>query len=78
VTGFDGLVAGRLVTPELTTVRQPMAAMGALVVQSLIDRIERPNEPTTSRRLPVQLVLRESCGCPPKLTSRSPNDPADS
>jgi LacI family transcriptional regulator len=68
VTGFDGLVAGRLVTPELTTVRQPMEAMGGLVVQSLIDRIERPNEPTLTRRLPVQLVLRESCGCPPKLS----------
>jgi DNA-binding LacI/PurR family transcriptional regulator len=78
VTGFDGIVAGRLVSPQLTTVRQPMAAMGALVVQVLIDRIERPNEPATSRRLPVDLVLRESCGCPPKPTSRSPFDPADS
>jgi len=68
VTGFDGLVAGRLVTPELTTVRQPMATMGALVAKALIDRIERPDEPTMTRRLPVQLVLRESCGCPPKLT----------
>jgi DNA-binding LacI/PurR family transcriptional regulator len=71
VTGFDGLVAGRLVTPTLTTVRQPMEAMGAIVVRDLIDRIERPDEPTTSRRLPVQLVLRESCGCPPKPTSRA-------
>jgi len=65
VTGFDGLVAGRLVTPRLTTVRQPMQAMGALVVQTLIERIERPNEPTVTQRLPVQLVLHESCGCPP-------------
>jgi DNA-binding LacI/PurR family transcriptional regulator len=64
VTGFDGIVAGRLVSPELTTVRQPMAAMGAMVVQVLINRMERPDEPTTSRRLPVHLVLRESCGCP--------------
>jgi LacI family transcriptional regulator len=78
VTGFDGLVAGRLVTPELTTVRQPMAAMGAMVARDLIDRVERPDEPTTSRRLPVQLVLRESCGCPPKRTNRAPLPPANS
>jgi DNA-binding LacI/PurR family transcriptional regulator len=66
VTGFDGLVAGRLFSPKLTTVRQPMATMGALVVQALVARIERPNEPTTSRRLPVELMVRESCGCATK------------
>lgn len=63
VTGFDGLVAGRLASPQLTTVRQPMAAMGAMVVDVLIHRIEHPTEPTQSRQFPVQLVLRESCGC---------------
>lgn len=64
VTGFDGIAAGRLFSPRLTTVRQPMGAMGALVVRALIDRIERPDEPTTSRILPVELMVRESCGCP--------------
>lgn len=63
VTGFDGIVAGRLISPQLTTVRQPMEAMGATVVRVLIDRIESPQAPTTSECLPVQLVLRESCGC---------------
>ena len=63
VTGFDGIVAGRLISPQLTTVRQPMEAMGATVVRLLIDRIEQPDAPTTSECLPVQLVLRESCGC---------------
>ncbi|WP_052664853.1 LacI family DNA-binding transcriptional regulator [Nitriliruptor alkaliphilus] len=63
VTGFDGLVAGRLLSPQLTTVRQPMAAMGAMAVETLVRRITHPTEPTSSRRFPVQLVLRESCGC---------------
>jgi LacI family transcriptional regulator len=66
VTGFDGVVAGRLISPQLTTVRQPMEAMGATVVRLLIDRIEQPETPTASDILPVQLVLRESCGCPPQ------------
>jgi len=65
VTGFDGLVAGRLVSPQLTTVRQPMAAMGAMVVRVLIDRIEHPDKPARSQLFPVQLTVRESCGCPP-------------
>jgi len=65
VTGFDGIVAGRLVSPALTTVRQPMPEMGVTVVELLTDRIEHPDEPPKSRKLPVKLVLRESCGCPP-------------
>jgi LacI family transcriptional regulator len=70
VTGFDGIVAGRLITPQLTTVRQPMEAMGATVVRVLIDRIEQPEAPTTSERLPVRLVVRESCGCRPDGPAR--------
>jgi LacI family transcriptional regulator len=66
VTGFDGIVAGRLSSPQLTTVRQPMTAMGAEAVRILVDRIERPQEPAPSRCFPVQLVVRQSCGCPPE------------
>ncbi|GAB3243996.1 LacI family DNA-binding transcriptional regulator [Nocardioides dilutus] len=65
VTGFDGIVAGRIASPQLTTVRQPMAAIGVEAVKILIDRIERPLERPSSRSLPVQLVVRQSCGCPP-------------
>ncbi|MDQ1022348.1 DNA-binding LacI/PurR family transcriptional regulator [Streptomyces afghaniensis] len=63
VTGFDGIVAGRVVRPALTTVRQPMQAMGRAVVDMLLERIADPAGPPISRRLPVQVVLRESCGC---------------
>jgi LacI family transcriptional regulator len=64
VTGFDGVVAGRLVSPALTTVRQPLATMGVAAVELLADRIEHPDEPPKSRKLPVKLVVRQSCGCP--------------
>lgn len=66
VTGFDGIVAGRVSSPQLTTVRQPMTAMGAEAVKILVDRIERPQERAPSRCFPVQLVVRQSCGCPPE------------
>lgn len=65
VTGFDGIVAGRIIRPALTTVRQPMEAMGRAVVDVLIDRLAHPTRPSAARRLPVQVVLRESCGCWP-------------
>ncbi len=63
VTGFDGIAAGRVVRPGLTTVRQPMEAMGRTVVDILLERLTYPERPPISRKLPVSLALRESCGC---------------
>ena len=63
VTGFDGILAGRLARPTLTTVRQPMAAMGRLAVQVLVRHAGAPAEQPESHRLPVRVVRRESCGC---------------
>lgn len=64
VTGFDGILAGRLARPTLTTVRQPMAAMGRLAVQVLVRHAGAPAEEPESHLLPVRVVRRESCGCP--------------
>jgi LacI family transcriptional regulator len=63
VTGFDGIVAGRVARPALTTVRQPMVEMGRLVVEVLLRHIADPARPPEFRELPVHLVVRESCGC---------------
>jgi len=65
VTGFDGIAAGRMARPALTTVRQPMEQLGRAAVDILIQRIADPDGAPVSRQFPVQLVLRESCGCPP-------------
>lgn len=64
VVGFDGIAAGRIVHPTLTTVRQPMEQMGRMVVDVLIDRLNHPELPPARRQLPTRVVLRESCGCP--------------
>lgn len=63
VTGFDGIAAGRICRPTLTTVRQPMEATGRAVVDILLDRLAEPNRPPISRQLAVSLSVRESCGC---------------
>lgn len=61
VTGFDGIDAGAFSAPTLTTVRQPMVALGRLGVEQLIDQLAG-GEPRDTV-LPVELVLRRSCGC---------------
>ncbi|NCT92306.1 LacI family transcriptional regulator [Cellulomonas sp. APG4] len=64
VTGFDGVVAGRLHRPSLTTARQPMEAMGRFAVDVLMASLADPDAPPVDRTLPVRLLHRESCGCP--------------
>lgn len=63
VTGFDGVVAGRLSRPALTTVRQPMQELGRAAVELLVAQLDDPGVGPSHRQLPVSLVLRESCGC---------------
>lgn len=65
VTGFDGIAAGRVIRPSLTTVRQPMEQMGRTMVDLLLDRLDNPQKPPVNLRLPVRMILRESCGCRP-------------
>ncbi len=60
VTGFDGIEAGRLSTPRLTTVHQPMAALGRAAMRTMLSRLEHPDQPPITARLPVKVLLRES------------------
>lgn len=62
VTGFDGIAAGRVVEPPLTTVRQPMLEIGRSAVRILVEMIESQAAPT-ALELPVTLAVRQSCGC---------------
>lgn len=64
VTGFEGIAAGQVSTPSLTTVRQPMHAMGAAAVELLLEQLGAPDlDEPPSRHFPVDVVVRESCGC---------------
>jgi LacI family transcriptional regulator len=69
VTGFDGIGLGRHLRPGLTTVVQPMAALGDTAVTMLKDRIGGAAQPPQALpqrtvELPVRLEVRGSCGCP--------------
>ena len=63
VTGFDGIRLGRHLHPSLTTVVQPMAALGDTAVAMLRDRIGGAPLPRRTVELPVRLELGGSCGC---------------
>jgi len=60
VTGFDGIEAGALATPRLTTIRQPMDDLGRAAIQVMARRLDDRDQPPLSIRLPVKVLLRES------------------
>ena len=64
VIGFDDVATSALYTPSLTTVRQPMEAMGASAVGIVLDGInavlEKREITASHRRVAPELVARES------------------
>jgi LacI family transcriptional regulator len=64
VIGFDDVAASALYTPSLTTVRQPMEAMGSsagdIVVEGINGVLEKREVAATHRKVAPELVVRES------------------
>lgn len=63
VTGFDGILASRLTSPPLTTVRQPMELIGRSAVRMLVDILDGDDDADRHERLGSSFVLGGSCGC---------------
>lgn len=63
VTGFDDMEFAGLISPPLTTVRQPGVAMGRLAVERLLDLMGGGTPPMVTR-LPVDLIERASVARP--------------
>ncbi len=63
--GFDDFDLADLISPPLSVVRQPTQEIGRVATNLLFDRIDRGELPQTGNRivLPVEIVLRRSCGC---------------
>ncbi len=60
VVGFDDIPWAKLMDPPLTTVRQPLAAIGAAAVRLLLERMADPQRAARQVVLPVELVVRGS------------------
>jgi LacI family transcriptional regulator len=65
LAGFDDFDLADVTAPPLTVVRQPAQEMGRVAASLLFERISRGEVPQTGNRiiLPVEIVLRRSCGC---------------
>ena len=61
VIGTDDTVMSSHSRPTLTTIRQPLEAMGAAAVRILIDQISGMPAVKSVQRFDVELVQRESC-----------------
>lgn len=60
VVGFDDIPWAPLMDPPLTTVAQPLRAIGAAAVRLLLERIADPRRATRQVVMPVELVVRAS------------------
>lgn len=62
VVGFDDAPPALLVTPNLTTIRQPLPAIGEVATQLLIDAMRAEANEPRQVLLPPELVVRGSTG----------------
>jgi DNA-binding LacI/PurR family transcriptional regulator/signal transduction histidine kinase/ActR/RegA family two-component response regulator len=62
ITGFDDVATTSLTVPTITTVRQPLAQMAEMAIDTILRQLDGlPVAEKTA--LPAQLLVRESCGC---------------
>jgi LacI family transcriptional regulator len=62
IVGFDDMPDAARANPALTTARQPTLRMGLVAVETLVEIIRYPDSQTRNVVLPIELVIRKSCG----------------
>ncbi len=70
VTGFHDGQEARITVPPLTTVRMPWHEAGRLAAEWLLDRIADRPVPDVGL-MPLEVVVRQSCGCADARTMRA-------
>jgi len=62
LASFDDVKYASLLSPPLTTIHQPCEQIGAVAVQTLLQRLREPDTPPREILLDARLVIRRSCG----------------
>jgi DNA-binding LacI/PurR family transcriptional regulator len=62
IVGFDDSPFAPLMRPALTTVHQNALELGMAAADGVLAMLDRPDDPPSTIVLPVELVVRESCG----------------
>jgi LacI family transcriptional regulator len=65
VVGFDDIQLASLLLPAVTTIRQDKGLIGSAAAEALVAMIDDPTLRPAPTTLPVELVVRDSCGPPP-------------
>ncbi|HUE17105.1 MAG TPA: GntR family transcriptional regulator [Planctomycetaceae bacterium] len=60
VCGFDDVRYASLLSPPLTTMRQPCAALGAAAIETMLGRLRQPHMPARRVLLRAELIVRRS------------------
>ncbi|HEY4356602.1 MAG TPA: LacI family DNA-binding transcriptional regulator [Acidobacteriaceae bacterium] len=76
LVGFDDFETADLLRPAITVVRQPVELLGRTAAEMLFARLTGSNNAPSGRTsvLPVELVVRESCGA--HLRKNTPRKPS--
>ncbi len=62
VVGFDDIQLASLLNPGLTTIHQDKVGLGRAAARALLEQIENPDSSPAALTLPVELIIRASCG----------------
>lgn len=61
IIGYDNIVYASTFEPALTTIAQPIAAIGQECIAQFLERIQQPEKQPAQITLPVELIERSSC-----------------
>jgi LacI family transcriptional regulator len=61
IIGYDDIEMAAYITPKLTTIKQDTEMIGYQAAQLLMEQILQKKKLITSKRIPVELIIRESC-----------------
>ena len=70
VAGIDDVKYASLLQVPLTTIHQPCQDIGATALLAMVDRIAHPKAPARDFLVDFQLVVRQSSGPIPNVTSQ--------
>ncbi|HSL70881.1 MAG TPA: LacI family DNA-binding transcriptional regulator [Longimicrobiales bacterium] len=70
VVGFDDIQIAHYVSPPLTTVRVPIAALGARAVARVLQLLRGEPPGSTREVIPTEVIIRRSCGASSSFQAR--------
>ncbi|MCK4689660.1 MAG: LacI family DNA-binding transcriptional regulator [Candidatus Marinimicrobia bacterium] len=80
IVGFDDISTSQYINPALTTVSVPVYKMGQIVGGSIFKQLNSKESDQVEEKIviPLQIIIRESCGCSSQGIEKNPNTQMDS